>query len=205
MKSGPWREDPPPSGSGRSTLPNSARTTGRSPIMRWSTWPARGHRPRVFSPRFARLVSSRLVSSRLAALCGQLAPRPMRARRPRPRLRPSFGDGLTGGVDLRQDRSGVGEEASAGREELHPPRRSAKERRPELILEVADLTAQRRLGDVQAAGGPADVLLFGDGDEVGDLRQAHGAQRRARLLGPTRGRSKRYRGWSRQERRRCVG
>jgi hypothetical protein len=33
-------------------------------------------------------------------------------------------------------------------------------------LELADLVAQRRLGDVEARGGPAEVELFSDGYEI---------------------------------------
>jgi len=33
-------------------------------------------------------------------------------------------------------------------------------------LELVDLVAQRRLGDVQARGGPAEMELLGDGQEV---------------------------------------
>jgi len=35
-------------------------------------------------------------------------------------------------------------------------------------LELVDLVAQRRLGDVQARGGPTEMELLGDGQEVAE-------------------------------------
>ena len=43
----------------------------------------------------------------------------------------------------------------------------------ELALELADLLRQRRLGDVQPIGGPAEVQLLGDGPEVAKMPQLH--------------------------------
>ena len=37
------------------------------------------------------------------------------------------------------------------------------------------MPAERRLRDIEPLGGTADVALFGDGDEVADLTQAHGS------------------------------
>jgi hypothetical protein len=50
--------------------------------------------------------------------------------------------------------------------ELHPPAGSIKQRHPQLPLESTDLMTQRRLGDVQPLGRPAEVKLLSDGDEV---------------------------------------
>jgi hypothetical protein len=36
----------------------------------------------------------------------------------------------------------------------------------ERALELLDLVAQRRLGDIDARGGPAEMELLGDGQEV---------------------------------------
>ncbi len=41
----------------------------------------------------------------------------------------------------------------------------------ELLFETADLMTQRRLGDVQPLGGPAEVKLLSDGDEILDEPQ----------------------------------
>ena len=58
-------------------------------------------------------------------------------------------------------------------EQPHPARRALEERRAELVLERADLTAERRLRHVHASSGAPDVSLFGDGDEILNLREAH--------------------------------
>jgi hypothetical protein len=50
--------------------------------------------------------------------------------------------------------------------ELHSAAAPVKQRHPELLFEPADLLAQRRLGDVKAFGGPAEMKLLGDGNEV---------------------------------------
>ena len=65
------------------------------------------------------------------------------------------------------------EEDAAAREEAHAARRAREERRAELVLERADLPAERRLAHVEALGGAPDVAFLGDGDEVADLLQAH--------------------------------
>ncbi|MNX81810.1 hypothetical protein D3C86_1135080 [compost metagenome] len=43
----------------------------------------------------------------------------------------------------------------------------------EVLLEVADLLGQRRLGDGQALGGPAHVAFFIDRDEITQLLEIH--------------------------------
>ncbi len=50
-----------------------------------------------------------------------------------------------------------------------------EEPEPHLLLQVADLTAQRRLRDVCASGGAAEVELLGDGREVAEVTQFHDA------------------------------
>ena len=76
-------------------------------------------------------------------------------------------------VDLGEDQPRVGEEALAGGQQGDTSRRALEQRGPELVLEVADLPGQRRLGDVELARGATDVLRLGHGDEIVDLRQAH--------------------------------
>ena len=79
------------------------------------------------------------------------------------------------------------EETLAGRQQRHPARRTGKEGGPELVLERADLSTERRLREVEALRRAADVPFLGDGDEVADLREAH-----ARSMGRSpRGRKKR--------------
>ena len=72
------------------------------------------------------------------------------------------------------------EEDAPAREELHAAGRAREERRAELVLEGADLPAERRLAHVQARGGAADVSFLGDGDEIADLLEAHDVQIRSK-------------------------
>ena len=104
---------------------------------------------------------------------------------------------MAGLVDRREDRPRVPEEALARGQQLHAPRRAQEQRRAELVLQAADLPAQRRLRDMQAPRGTTDVLLLGDGDEVAQLREAHARERKADPAAPTSARSKRYQAWRR--------
>lgn len=61
----------------------------------------------------------------------------------------------------------------SGRQELDALCRTTEQRLSQLVLEALDLTAQRRLGDVQAPRGAPDVALLGDRDEVFQLIEAH--------------------------------
>src|SRR5690606_6330669 len=56
---------------------------------------------------------------------------------------------------------------------LHALWRPTEQRHAELVLEAADLAAERRLGNVKAASGAPDVALLGDGHEIAQLVQAH--------------------------------
>ena len=67
------------------------------------------------------------------------------------------------------------EQRLAGGRELDAARGPVEERLPELGLEAADLLRQRRLGDVQAFGGTAEVPLLGHGEEVAQVPQLHGS------------------------------
>jgi hypothetical protein len=46
------------------------------------------------------------------------------------------------------------------------PAAPVKQGHPELLFKPTDLVAQRRLGDMQPLGGPAEVKLLSDGHEV---------------------------------------
>lgn len=59
--------------------------------------------------------------------------------------------------------------------EVHAARRAQKQLHTELGLEALNLAAEGRLRDVQAPRRPADISLFGDGDKVPELLQAHAA------------------------------
>jgi len=45
--------------------------------------------------------------------------------------------------------------------------------RPQFLLQGLDLQAERRLADVQPAGGLAEAQFLGDGDEVAQLAEIH--------------------------------
>ncbi|MCY1448089.1 hypothetical protein D9M71_647370 [compost metagenome] len=44
-----------------------------------------------------------------------------------------------------------------------------EQRQAKVVLQLGDLPAEGRLGNMQLLGGPADVLAFGDGHEVAQL------------------------------------
>ena len=82
-------------------------------------------------------------------------------------------DGAPGGGELGEDGARVGEERGARREEPHAARGTGEERRPELVLEHPDLTAERRLRDVEPPRRATHVGFFRHCHEVFDLREAH--------------------------------
>jgi hypothetical protein len=89
-------------------------------------------------------------------------------------------DRLFGGSNALEDSPRVAQEDVPRLGQLHPSRRSDEERRSELVLEAADLSAHCRLRDAESIRCTSDVALLGDGDEILNLRQAHG-------VNPTRG------------------
>jgi hypothetical protein len=50
---------------------------------------------------------------------------------------------------------------------------AAEERDAEGILELANLLAQGGLGDVEALGGPGEIALLGDGDDIPEMAKFH--------------------------------
>ncbi len=48
-----------------------------------------------------------------------------------------------------------------------------KQENPELLLELLDLLTQGGLGQVETGGGPAEVELLGEGDEVAKVAELH--------------------------------
>jgi D-threo-aldose 1-dehydrogenase len=57
-----------------------------------------------------------------------------------------------------------------------------EEGQAQVLLQLGDLPAERRLGDVQLLGGAADVFGLGDGDEVAELTQVkHVGPRRTQV------------------------
>jgi hypothetical protein len=83
-------------------------------------------------------------------------------------------DGTSRGLDASEYLSGVPEEHRTCLRKAHAPLRSQEESRSQLVLQLDDLTANRRLRDTELRGSPAHVTLFGNGDEVFDLGEAHG-------------------------------
>jgi hypothetical protein len=53
--------------------------------------------------------------------------------------------------------------------------RPVEEPDPELLLELANLLAERRLADVQALGRPPEMQVFRDGDDVAQVPELHEA------------------------------
>jgi hypothetical protein len=76
---------------------------------------------------------------------------------------------------LRQDLAGVSEERTARGRQLDAALRPVEEHDSELLLELADLLAQRRLRDPHPRGRAAEVQLLRDGDEVAEVAELHPA------------------------------
>ena len=75
-------------------------------------------------------------------------------------------------VEIAQQFAGPVEEGLAGQRQLDPVRRPPQQVRPDQALQRADLAAQRRLGQEQPGGGPAEVQLLRNGDERAQMPQA---------------------------------
>ena len=65
------------------------------------------------------------------------------------------------------------EERLSSFREPHATRRSHEQGRSQLVFQPPDLAAHGGLGDVELLSSSADVPLFGHGDEVLDLGEAH--------------------------------
>ena len=128
------------------------------------------------SPRNAKSIpgsSSRSASrQRRAAGCTSRtrrsrssADRPGPGRRAAPRSPASSTAARIAARPVEVRRPGVGQ--------VDPTGGAAQQGDPELGLELAHLLGQRRLGHVQALGGPAEVPLLGDRDEVAQVTQLH--------------------------------
>jgi hypothetical protein len=66
----------------------------------------------------------------------------------------------------REHRPRLVEKRTAGNRDLHVTARAHKERRPEAALELLDLGAQRRLGDMQSRRSMAEVELLRNGEKI---------------------------------------
>jgi hypothetical protein len=83
-----------------------------------------------------------------------------------------------------EDGARLDEEDATGVGESNRPGLALEERKREFVLEVPDLAAEARLGDMEAGGRPGDILLLGDGHEVTQMADFHVAA----LAGAFRGR-----------------
>jgi hypothetical protein len=134
--------------------------------LRHSRSRARGYRAAVTSARASR--ASDLARSIASSGCHPWASRhelslgPIVVQRQTPHVRHRL-----------QDVTRARQQTMTGRQELDPARGSTKERNAELMLETADLAAERGLRDVQATRCASDVSLFGDRHEIAQLVQAH--------------------------------
>ena len=80
-----------------------------------------------------------------------------------------------GGFDLSQREPGMFEKHLARGGQLDAVRAASHQLGTHLYLQLAHLTAQRRLCRMQPPlGGDRDVLLFGHGDEIPEMPQLHG-------------------------------
>ena len=84
----------------------------------------------------------------------------------------AFG-GALGARRLGECEARFGEKRAPRRGELHAASDALEQRRADLALEVADLTGERRLRDVEPRGSAAEVELFGDGNEVPEVAEFH--------------------------------
>jgi hypothetical protein len=82
--------------------------------------------------------------------------------------------GFTHRRDLRQCQPRMIEKGSARRGQLDPARTAGQELSPDLVLQIADLPAERGLRGVQPPRGRnRQVARFGDRDEIPQMPQLH--------------------------------
>jgi hypothetical protein len=74
-------------------------------------------------------------------------------------------------LDALDDATRLVEQQRAGGRQLDAPRGADEQLDAQRGLERLDALAERRLRDVQARGGAAEVQLLGDGDEVAQVAQ----------------------------------
>jgi hypothetical protein len=80
------------------------------------------------------------------------------------------GDGL---LQLGDQGRRLGLEKLAGLGQAQRPAAAFQQLQAQLVLQLADLLAQRRLGDMQAQGGAAEIQLLGHRQEVAEMTQLH--------------------------------
>jgi hypothetical protein len=80
------------------------------------------------------------------------------------------------GVDLREDAACVLEEGLACRQQAHAAGGSLEEPGAQFVLEREDVTAERRLREVEPARGAPHVALFSHRDKGLDVRETHAGE-----------------------------
>jgi len=70
-----------------------------------------------------------------------------------------------------QQRPGVGQQLPSGRGQLGRPPVPHEQLRFQLVFQRPDLAGQHRLRDVQGLGGPAEMQVLRDGDEIAQLAE----------------------------------
>lgn len=80
---------------------------------------------------------------------------------------------LPGTGDVLENLPRVREVGPAGLGQVDAMVVADEEVEPKLALELADLPAQRRLGDVEPLGSAAEVQLVGNGNEVAEMPELH--------------------------------
>ena len=73
----------------------------------------------------------------------------------------------------REQGTRIRKEGSPRIRQAHHSSRPFQKLYPQLIFQRLDLVAQRRLGDVQPLGSPAEVQFLGHGDKVSKMPQFH--------------------------------
>ena len=76
-------------------------------------------------------------------------------------------------LSLRQHEARLGQECGTGVGELHAASAALEEHRTDLALEIANLSAQGGLCDVQSLSRAPEVQLLGDGDEIAKMAELH--------------------------------
>ncbi|MNT54097.1 hypothetical protein D3C72_1912310 [compost metagenome] len=80
---------------------------------------------------------------------------------------------LARAFQMRQRAARLIQKQRAGLRQFHAAAGARQQRRPQFFFQRLDLQAQRRLADVQPAGGLAEAQFLGDGDEVAQLAEIH--------------------------------
>lgn len=76
-------------------------------------------------------------------------------------------------LDRRENTARLDQEMAPRLREMHAPLVTLEQRHAELLLQRADLGAQRRLRDVKSLSRAREAKLLGNGDEVSEMTQFH--------------------------------